>query len=173
MLSHSYTDIILNNSIVFYNHLLKVFVHVSRCLIYKVHRCVRSLLKKLFHRFIRFCPPLWRIFYIVASGMGFVKNFFRLFSSFFSLTGPFRICLNILARNCRFVNTFFRFFSKIFDFQPIVGKSEERPKILCFRSQSTRPGGRRSARGRSRRRQSSAARTSASRRGPARATAPG
>ena len=47
VLSRNVSTLTFQNNFVFQSKLSKVFVHVSRCLIYKVHRCSRSLYEKL------------------------------------------------------------------------------------------------------------------------------
>ena len=114
----------------FQSKLSKVFVHVSRCLIYKVHRCFRSLFKKrsggLFHGNV---SPR-RDFSSLALRSLFVKNFFRLFSNRYAVSTncPERAWLFYQSFS-RMSTLFFDFFKIFFESQDIVSEVEIAPKI--------------------------------------------
>ena len=105
--------------------------HVSRCLIYKVHRCFRSLFKKRSGGLFRGNAPPRRDFSILALRSSFVKNFFRLFSNRYAVSTncPERAWL-FYQSFARMSTLFFDFFKIFFGSQEIVSQVEKAPKIL-------------------------------------------
>ena len=124
----AFTDIFQNNFLL--QNCPWCSLHVSRCLIYKVHRCFRSLFKKrsggLFHGNV---SPR-RDFSSLALRSSFVKNFFRLFSNRYAVSTncPERAWIFYQSFS-RMSTLFFDFFKIFFESQDIVSEVEIAPKI--------------------------------------------
>ena len=123
-------DIDISRTTLFSIKIVQGVSHVSRCLIYKVHRCFRSLFKKrsggLFHGNV---SPR-RDFSSLALRSSFVKNFFRLFSNRYAVSTncPERAWLFYQSFS-RMSTLFFDFFKIFFESQDIVSEVEIAPKI--------------------------------------------
>ena len=88
-----------------------MFVHVSRCLIYKVHRPFAQPIWKVIRTSSGSRPPFRSNFYIIARIVQLVKHFFQFLSKSFVVWRPVSSGSAILSNNHPNVKHFFDFFA--------------------------------------------------------------
>ena len=131
----------LKEQLVFSIKLSKVFVHVSRCLIYKVHRPFAQPIWKVIRTSSGSRPPFRSNFYIIARIVQLVKHFFQFLSKSFVVWRPVSSGSAILSNNHPNVKHFFDFFAISLRTLPIVLPMAQYPNIWRLRGPAPPPAG--------------------------------